>query len=107
MSEKIEWHEAPDGMYVVKNGVTYKVEPRMAKCFPLAKKYNLATGEVTYPANADKVRNMNADELAHLLGWPVYVSPPWCDEHDICPYMDEDPAPCDKCALEWLKRPAE
>ena len=56
--------EAPDGMYIVKDCVTYRVEPRVEKMFPLAKKHNLVTGEVIYSTNADRIRAMTDEELA-------------------------------------------
>lgn len=59
--------DAPDGMYIVKDGITYQVTPRFAECFPLAKKVNLVTGEVIYATNADKIRAMTNDELAEFL----------------------------------------
>ena len=59
--------EAPDGMYIVKDGVTYQVTPRFAEHFPLAKKINLSTGEIIYPTNADRIRSMTDEELAEWL----------------------------------------
>ena len=57
--------------------------------------------------NADKIRNMDDEDLAMELALPYLISPPWCDEHDTCPYIYEDPTPCNKCALEWLKQEAK
>lgn len=31
----------------------------------------------------------------------------WGFEYKTCPYISEDPTPCDKCALEWLKQECE
>lgn len=59
--------EAPDGMYLVRDGVTYRIEPRLAEMFIPAKKYNLVTGEVTYSTNADRIRAMSDEELAQFL----------------------------------------
>ena len=65
MGERV--NEAPDGMYIVKNGVTYQVTPRMPDTFKFAKKYNLMTGEVIYPTNADRIRDMTDEEMAKFL----------------------------------------
>lgn len=54
--------------------------------------------------NADHIRAMTDEELAVMLAWPYLASPPWCAEHTTCPYISEDPVPCDKCALDWLKQ---
>ena len=56
--------------------------------------------------NADKFRAMSDEELAIQIAWPYHASPPWCAEHTTCPYFGEDPVPCDKCALDWLKQEA-
>ena len=63
--------DAPDGMYIVKNGVTYQVTPRFAEHFPLAKKINVMTGEVTYATNADRIRAMTDEELAEFFRMAV------------------------------------
>lgn len=57
--------------------------------------------------NADRIRAMTDEELAMLLGTPTIVSPPWCDMNYDCPYIDQDPARCDLCALDWLKQEAQ
>lgn len=57
--------------------------------------------------NADFIRNMTDEELATVIALPYLASPPWCANHTACPYISEDPTPCDKCALEWLKQEAE
>lgn len=56
--------------------------------------------------NADRIRAMSDEELAVQIAWPYLASPPWCSEHTTCPYISEDPTPCDKCALDWLKQEA-
>ena len=58
--------------------------------------------------NADRIRAMTDEELAVQLAFPLMATPPWCSEHDLCPYMNEDhdAVPCDKCALDWLKQKA-
>lgn len=53
--------------------------------------------------NYERLKAMSIDELAVVIAWPYVASPPWCAEHETCPYISEDPTPCDKCALEWLK----
>lgn len=54
--------------------------------------------------NFDQLRSMSIEELAVVIAWPYLASPPWCSEHTTCPYISEDPTPCDKCALQWLKQ---
>ena len=51
----------------------------------------------------DKVRDMTDEELATVIAWPYLASQPWCANHTTCPYISEDPTPCDKCALDWLR----
>lgn len=58
------------------------------------------------PSNADRIRSMTDEELATVIALPYLASPPWCANHTTCPYISEDPTPCDKCALEWLKQEA-
>ncbi len=53
---------------------------------------------------ADTLRAMTDEELAVVIAWPYLASPPWCSQHTTCPYVSEDPTPCDKCALDWLKQ---
>lgn len=57
--------------------------------------------------NGDKIRAMSDEELAFILAWPSVASPPWCSEHLNCPYISEDPTPCDKCALAYLRQEVE
>lgn len=57
--------------------------------------------------NFDLVRNMNEEDLAVMISLPYLASPPWCSKHRTCPYISEDPTPCYKCALEWLRSEAE
>lgn len=104
--------DAPDGMYLVKDGVTYQVTPRMK--LPLAKKINLMTGEISYPSNADRIRAMSYEELADFLcHWDN------CKTTEGLGYNTENvygtwicTAPgggdingeCQVCALAWLKQ---
>lgn len=53
--------------------------------------------------NGDAIRDMTDEELATVIAWPYLASPPWCANHTTCPYISEDPTPCDKCALDWLR----
>ena len=57
-------------------------------------------------SNADKIRAMNDEDLSYILAWPCVAEAPWCREVN-CPYIGEDPVPCNKCALIWLKEEAE
>lgn len=54
--------------------------------------------------NADKIRQMNDEDLAYLISCPYEIYPPWCKEKEECPYVDEEDVPCHKCALEWIQR---
>ena len=64
-------------------------------------------GGLRKTTNADLIRAMSDEELAVQIAWPYLGSPPWCAEHTTCPYISEDPTPCDKCALDWLKQEAD
>lgn len=64
-------------------------------------------GNYIPPTNADRIRAMSVEEMAVQLALPYLTSPPWCSEHTTCPYINEDPTPCDKCALDWLKEEAK
>lgn len=57
-------------------------------------------------SNADRIRAMTDEELAVQLALPYLAIPPWCSVHITCPYINEDPTPCDKCALDWLRQEA-
>ena len=57
--------------------------------------------------NYDRLISKTPEELAVQLALPYLASPPWCSEHITCPYISEDQTPCDKCALEWLKKEAK
>lgn len=59
------------------------------------------------PSNADRIRAMTDEEMAVVIAWPYLASPPWCAEHRTCPHISEDPTPCDKCALDWLREEGE
>ena len=83
-------NEAPDGMYLVKDGVTYQVTPRIK--IPLAKKVNPMTGEVTYPTNADRIRQMSDEELARFIRDQI---------------IDRNIGIPTETWLSWLKSPVE
>lgn len=55
-----------DGFYLVKNGITYKVDLPMDKT-RFTKRINILTGEVYYPTNADRIRSMTDEELAEFI----------------------------------------
>lgn len=57
--------------------------------------------------NADRIRAMTDEELAFLIAWNSYDPPPWCREHEECPFIGLDHVPCEECALDWLKQEAE
>ena len=57
--------------------------------------------------NADRIRSMTDGELATIIAWPYIAPPEWCANHPTCPFISEDPTPCDKCALEWLQQEVE
>lgn len=53
--------------------------------------------------NADRIRAMSDEELAELINAFGHDFPPYCKEEFVteCDYN------CIKCAVEWLKQPAE
>ena len=53
--------------------------------------------------NADRIRAMSDEELAKFIPDWSYTPACKCDEK---PYVDCNNE-CDKCVLEWLKKPAE
>ena len=57
--------------------------------------------------NADHIRAMTDEELAYMISLPNIMVPPWCCIHPVCPYIDQDPARRDLCALDWLRQEAE
>ena len=100
---KRNYPKVDDGFYLVKNGITYKVDLPMDKT-RFTKRINILTGEVYYPSNADRIRSMTDEELAE-----------WITELTDCtvyPHTRKD-APCvsigQTCAaswLDWLKQEA-
>ena len=83
-----------------KTGVEYQVVEEL----PTQSNASNVLGAMT---NADRIRAMTDEELAVVIAWPYLASPPWCSEHTTCPYINEDPTPCDKCALDWLREEGE
>lgn len=47
------------------DGRLWRYFPRIN--LPLAKKINITTGEIIYPTNADRIRNMTDEELAQWI----------------------------------------
>lgn len=89
--------EVDDGFYLVKNGITYKVDLPMDKT-RFTKRINILTGEVYYPSNADRIRAMTDEELAEL--WWERVDCGECPVHKECKLTGQD---CKRLALDWLK----
>lgn len=52
-----------DGWYLVKDGMTYRVDVPINK-MRFTKSVNILTGEVYYPSNADRIRAMTDEDLA-------------------------------------------
>lgn len=78
-----------------------------AECVPRSQKLGYPNCYQSTVTNYDRIASKTPEELAVVLAWPYIASPPWCAEHKTCPYISEDPTPCDKCALEWLKQEAK
>ena len=92
--------EVDDGFYLVKNGITYKVDLPMDKT-RFTKRINILTGEVYYPSNADRIRAMTDEELAEL--WWERVDCGECPVHKECKLTGQD---CKRLVLDWLKQEA-
>lgn len=93
-----DYPEVDDGFYLVKNGITYKVDLPMDKT-RFTKRINILTGEVYYPSNADRLRAMTDEELAEFLNNGCDVIAP--SENCTKAFYD-----CKRCWLEWLKEEA-
>ena len=95
--------EVDDGFYLVKNGITYKVDLPMDKT-RFTKRINILTGEVYYPSNADRIRAMTDEELAEFMN--CGACPSGKDVSELC--HDEDggsvPDMCNLCWFNWLKQ---
>lgn len=93
---KAHYPKVSDGWYLVKNGLTYKVDLPIDTKF--TKRVNILTGEVYYPSNADRLRSMSDEELAEWFDRHA-SEPLWC----VLPECPDDE--CVKCILKWLKSP--
>lgn len=72
------------------DGTLWRYFPRIN--LPLTKKINITTGEIIYPTNADKIRDMSDEELASELfelSWKVFSTGELETETEL---------------LEWLKQ---
>ena len=63
---KVDPPRVADGWYLVKDGMTYRVDVPINK-MRFTKSINILTGEVYYPSNADRIRAMTDEELARFL----------------------------------------
>ena len=91
-----------DGTYVVKDGVLYKLMPKITY-YPGAALFNPLTGEMHYPTNYARVVNMSPKELAEFI--EMESDRPWCTPAwDRCRYRygQERFGQCYRCALDWL-----
>ena len=89
---KVDPPRVDDGWYLVKDGITYKVEVTIKK-WRFTKSINILTGEVYYPSNADRIRSMSDEELAEWL----------CDIAGWLPMYEGKMHPI----LDWLREEAE
>ncbi len=88
-----------DGFYLVKNGITYKVDLPIGKT-RFTKRINILTGEVYYPSNADRIRSMTDEDLAHAFAYQCAGR--------VCRGIPFDgPNDCENCWLDWLKQEAD
>ena len=58
-------------------------------------------------SNADKIRAMSDEELAHLLTSWDFCSDVCSQQYTDSPFNDECPGTCKELALRWLQQPAE
>ena len=90
-----------DGVYIVKDGMTYKITPKVE--VPFEKRVNVITGEVYYPSTADRIRSMTDKELATWLNC-MQSNAYHCGEfgrtNAAYPFNY-------KAWLDWLKSPVE
>ena len=68
---KVDPPKVDDGWYLVKDGMTYRVDVPIKK-MRFTKSINILTGEVHYPSNADCIRAMTDEELSAFLGSIVH-----------------------------------
>ena len=82
--------EVDDGFYLVKNGITYKVDLPMDKT-RFTKRINILTGEVYYPSNADHIRAMTDEELAdEILRWFNWLNAVEWDDKRIIGWLKQE-----------------
>lgn len=93
---KVDQPKVDDGWYLVKDGMTYRVDVPIGK-MRFTKSVNILTGEVYYPSNADRIRAMTDEELAKLLD-NARVSCGGVMGGRNCM------ADCRQCWLDWLKQ---
>jgi len=99
---KRNYPKVDDGFYLVKNGITYKVDLPMDKT-RFTKRINILTGEVYYPSNADRIRAMTDEELAEWFIRIQYdVSDYYCGGHSCEPTLPTG----EESWLGWLKQEA-
>lgn len=55
--------------------------------------------------NGDRIRSMTDEELAEFAN--VDGLTPWCENHNPCPQIKNDPCDCSPCMLDWLKQEAK
>ena len=95
---KVDPPRVDDGWYLVKNGITYKVDLPMDKT-RFTKRINILTGEIYYPSNADRIRAMTDEDLAR-----------WIEKLAGCGSCPGFDTRCDnRCMdfwLDWLKQEA-
>ena len=65
MIEKVFPDDFPDGFYLHKDGKLYAVDIRINSQF--RKAVDLSTGQVIYPSNAAKIREMSDRDLADWI----------------------------------------
>lgn len=93
-----------DGWYLVKDGMTYRVEVPINK-MRFTKSVNILTGEVYYPSNADRIRSMTDEELDKFLGEVQWDVANYCGG---VTQKQEYPVPEQRGAwLDWLKEEAK
>ena len=84
---KVDPPRVDDGWYLVKDGMTYRVDVPTEK-WRFTKSVNILTGEVYYPSNADRIRSMTDEELAFY----IVNHPMWTDESACVNWLKEEAA---------------
>lgn len=96
---KVDPPKVDDGWYLVKDGLTYKVDVPTEK-WRFTKSINILTGEVYYPSNADRIRSMTDEELAEfVIGVLCYTKLPYMEVREKALRGNE--------LLDWLKQEAD